>query len=239
MTLKLVSYNIRKGRGPHQRRGCLQTMRRELAQTEADVILCQEVYHDWDEAGHRQADWLSQGLEFEHAYGRNAVYRRGHHGNATLTRHAIRENFNRDLSTNPLERRGVLYARLEIGGSPLHVFNTHLGLNRGQRVTQVRRVGQMIEQLSRDGAPVLLAGDFNDWTGSLDREVRRRCRLQNAFDILPPGDRRSWPNFRPMFPLDRIYYRGLELRSAGVLRDDPWRRLSDHLPIFAEFRRPS
>jgi endonuclease/exonuclease/phosphatase (EEP) superfamily protein YafD len=39
----------------------------------------------------------------------------------------------------------------------------------------------------------------------------------------------------PVLPLDRIYYRGLKLKSAHILKGRPWNLLSDHLPVLGHF----
>lgn len=53
------------------------------------------------------------------AYGRNAVYDNGHHGNAILSRYPIRETSNFDVSQHSTESRGVLSCTLhhpQLGG---------------------------------------------------------------------------------------------------------------------------
>ena len=39
----------------------------------------------------------------------------------------------------------------------------------------------------------------------------------------------------PVFALDRFYLRGLRCRSTLVPRGMAWARMSDHLPLVAEF----
>src|SRR5690606_3622341 len=171
-------------------------------------------------------------------YGPNAFYRSGDHGNATLSRYPITRVDNRDLSTNPIEHRGLLYTRLHLPGTEVHVFNTHLGLNTVQRRRQIARIAKVIEELCQSDVPIVLAGDFNDWTGQLDALVQDRCGLSSALTDLPPRLRRTWPSGRPVFWLDRIYYRNLELLGTTILDEPPLPTLSDHLPIEVEFRIP-
>jgi 4-deoxy-L-threo-5-hexosulose-uronate ketol-isomerase len=64
-----------------------------------------------------------------------------------------------------------LYVRVQLGKTPLHVFNVHLGLNQWQRATQVRQVAEIMKRLCVPDEPVLLAGDFNDWHRKLDRVI--------------------------------------------------------------------
>ena len=48
----------------------------------------------------------------DYAYGRNAVYPEGHHGNAVLSRFPIEHYENRDVSVGESEKRGLLYCRI-------------------------------------------------------------------------------------------------------------------------------
>ena len=49
---------------------------------------------------------------------------------------------------------------------------------------------------------------------------------------MPP---RTFPSLTPVFALDRIYTRGLECVTTHVPRGSMWARMSDHLPLVAEF----
>ena len=50
------------------------------------------------------------------AYGMNAVYQDGHHGNAIVSRHPIPIWENIDISHHPIESRGLLHCEIEIEG---------------------------------------------------------------------------------------------------------------------------
>jgi endonuclease/exonuclease/phosphatase family metal-dependent hydrolase len=161
----------------------------------------------------------------------NAVRRRGHHGNATFTNWPVEYWENFDLSTNALERRGALYVRAVLASKPLHLFNVHLGLNHQQRRSQIERVQILIASLCPADEALVLAGDLNDWNGRIDKLVVADLGLENALAHLPQPERRTWHARRPLLSLDRIYVRGLVVRRAERLVGEPWRRLSDHLPL--------
>jgi endonuclease/exonuclease/phosphatase family metal-dependent hydrolase len=55
--------------------------------------------------------------------------------------------------------------------------------------------------------------------------------------IVPPLDKPTFPSRVPVFALDRIYTRGLRCRATYVPRGPAWTRMSDHLPLVAEFER--
>jgi endonuclease/exonuclease/phosphatase family metal-dependent hydrolase len=45
----------------------------------------------------------------------------------------------------------------------------------------------------------------------------------------------TFPSRLPLLHLDRIYVRGLKPLSAHVPHGQAWWRMSDHLPLIAEF----
>jgi len=234
--LRLISYNIRKAKGGWRHRTSSREIGEALMSRSPDIVLCQEVFHSYGPGGVNQSAEISERLGIPAAYGANAVYSKGHHGNATLTRFDILASRNFDLSTNPIERRGVLWGLIDVEGQPLHVFNTHLGLNRRQRRRQVARIADAIEALAVKDQPLILGGDFNDWTGRLDAFVRERCGVESSRERLTAVAHASYPNLRPLLSLDRLYWRGLELESLQVLQGEPWIRISDHLPLEATFQ---
>jgi len=236
--LRLLTWNIRKGKGADGRGAPIRALADAIVRHRPHLVLCQEVFHPSAAGAAAQSDELASRLAMSPAYGPNAVYRRGSHGNATFSILPLLHVENRDLSTNPVERRGVLYTLLELPDAPLHVFNTHLGLNAIQRRRQVRRIAALIEARVPPGEPLVLAGDFNDWTGAIQRAVVRRCDVECALRDVARADRRSWPSRRPVFGLDRVYVRGLVPVAVSVVRDPPFDTLSDHLPIRVTLRLP-
>ena len=230
---RVLSWNIRKGKGWHGRGISFEALADALGGLGCDVVLLQEVFHAWRDDAIQQTEALAERLGLHVAYGPNASYRKGHHGNATLSRFPVASFDNTDLSTNPVERRGLLHAVLDVSGHDVHVFNTHLGLNAVQRRKQIDRIADVLHARCAPSDHVLLAGDFNDWLGRLDDRVLARCDLEGSLLRVPAALRRSWPSRRPMFALDRFYTRNLRVDRVRVHRKPPWNRLSDHLPIEA------
>jgi endonuclease/exonuclease/phosphatase family metal-dependent hydrolase len=82
-------------------------------------------------------------------------------GNALLTRHPIVEVHRLDLSLDGREPRGALAATVDVGGTPVHVLATHLGLRVRERRFQVP---QLLSHLgSVRHSLVVVLGDINDW----------------------------------------------------------------------------
>jgi endonuclease/exonuclease/phosphatase family metal-dependent hydrolase len=235
--VRVITYNIRKGKGADGRSAiAMAAVGRALAEHRADLVLCQEVFH-CSRTGSSQSGHLAQAMGLSSYYGANKFRVVGHHGNTTFTRLSVERFVNHDISTNRIERRGALYVRLSWDNKPLHVFNVHLGLNRWQRLNQVRQISGLIQELTLAHEPVLLAGDFNDWNRELDRYIVDDLGFTNALGEQAPHAVRTWHSRRPVFSLDRIYIRDLGTYSAGRLDGEPWSELSDHLPLFADLRQ--
>lgn len=233
--LRLISYNIRKGKGAS---GVSKTAFRGVCEAlrgaDVDLVLVQEAFHS-NRSSHHQTDELAASLGFHAYYEPNKHRRVGHHGNSTLSRHAASTVANYNISTNPVERRGALYARLETPVGPVHVVNVHLGLNQSQRRKQVRAIGEILDERVPPREPTIVAGDFNDWNLRMDAVVRQELGLNNAFGELAAAPS-TWPAQRPFFNLDRVYIRNLAPQQARALSGPPWNVLSDHLPLAVELR---
>ena len=244
MRLEVVSYNIHKGLTAGNLRLSLERMRRALHNVGADLVLLQEVVGEHQHYRKRFTDWptiaqfeyLADTMWPHHAYGRNAVYTSGDHGNAILSRHPIRRYDNIDISLHALERRGILHAVIEPPGfdQPLHVCCTHLNLLHRQRKQQVRALAARVRSSVPRHCPLIIGGDFNDWRTWATAELRRSIGVKEAFVSVHGRHARTYPGWHPLLPLDRIYVRGLRIQRAQVLSGEPWRTLSDHLGLLAE-----
>lgn len=236
-TLRVITYNIRKGKGASGRaRIPMTTLGEALSPHKADVVLCQEVFHSKHGGDDEQTRHLAQALGFHSYYGANKFRAIGHHGNSTFSRLQAEHFRNHDISTNRIEKRGALYVRLTLGDRPLHVINVHLGLNKWQRAAQGRFIVKLIDEMCGKDDPVLLAGDFNDWQRSLDRWFVDELGFANALAGCVPEQLPTWPTARPTLCLDRIYTRNLQATNAGRLDGTKWRELSDHLPLLADLQ---
>lgn len=103
-----------------------------------------------------------------------------------------------------------------------------------ERRRQVSRLYNHIAHVIPKDAPMIVAGDFNDWSGNAIEESE--MGLQEEFKVLHGEYAKTWPSWAPMFPMDRIYFRQLAPISARRLAAPPWPSLSDHFPLQATFR---
>jgi endonuclease/exonuclease/phosphatase family metal-dependent hydrolase len=84
-------------------------------------------------------------------------------------------------------------------------------------------------------APLIVAGDFNDWRGRADAALRG-CGLEEVFRLANGEHARSFPARLPMLRLDRIYVRRVKAAHPLPLPRRPWATLSDHAPLAAEIQ---
>lgn len=243
MTITILTVNLHKGFGPLNRRFVLPELRDAVRAVSADVVFLQEVMGEhqlhaahipnWPDAPHYE--FLADTLWTDFAYGRNAVYPQGHHGNALLSKFPIRHNINHDVSVGGRERRGLLHCVLDIPHStqPLHAICVHLGLLESHRQAQVQALCELIDSLPAD-APVVVSGDFNDWRQLAHRRLSRCAGLEEVFVQANGKAARTFPARWPVLRLDRIYVRGVRTQKPVVLPRKPWSHLSDHAPLVAE-----
>ncbi|MBI3156493.1 MAG: endonuclease/exonuclease/phosphatase family protein [Burkholderiales bacterium] len=247
-TLRVATYNIHKGVrgvGPRKRLE-IHNLGLAVEALDADLVFLQEVrlFHTREA---RQFDrthlgWPQQGQAaflapegYEVAYRTNAVTRHGEHGNALLSRWPIGDVRHQDVSDHRFEQRGLLHVPVSWNGATVHAVVVHFGLVHASRVRQVQRLAGFIEREVPRGAPLVVAGDFNDWGEKLDAPMRDIGLVRAAAVAAPIGaSAPTFPSRVPVFALDRFYLRGLGCRTTMVPRGASWARMSDHLPLVAE-----
>ena len=246
-TLHVATYNIHKGFSFFRRRMVIHDVREHLRQLNADLVFLQEVQGNHDRHARRFHNWpaqpqhefLADSVWTDFAYGRNAVYDDGHHGNAILSRFPIVRWDNQDISAHRFESRGLLHCEIEVPGwdELLHCICVHLALTAGHRNRQMRLLQTRIEQLVPRAAPLIIAGDFNDWTQNAQQGLARSLGLREAFESMHGHPARSFPAALPLLQLDRIYVRGFNVRDARVHHGHPWARVSDHAALTSTLTR--
>ncbi|MBC7436407.1 MAG: endonuclease/exonuclease/phosphatase family protein [Bdellovibrionales bacterium] len=237
--LRVATYNIHKGVqgvGP-VRRLEIHNLGHAVEQLDADVVCLQEVrklhrreekyFTHWPELP--QAEFLAP-EGYRSVYQTNAVTKHGEHGNALLSRWDVLSHKHHDISDHRFEQRGLLHVHVNANDTPIHVIVLHLGLIASGRLRQVEQLGQYVEREVPRGEPLVVAGDFNDWGGKLRKPM-------NAIGLKDFNGPRAmtYPARLPLGQLDFVYARGLRPVGVEVPRGRVWWRMSDHLPLIAEF----
>jgi endonuclease/exonuclease/phosphatase family metal-dependent hydrolase len=266
MKIRVATYNIHKGVSSLRSLPRVLALKKAIAQFKADIVFLQEVQgrHDrfqsrygHQERGHRLWPEAAQheyfaGESHHSAYGMNAVYDHGHHGNALLSTFPIANIHNHDVSDHAYEQRGILHCVLETPVGNVHCYVVHLGLFESGRGRQTEALIAAVKESAPNGEPVIIAGDFNDWRNTLSDRLRANLGVVEVFDELSRrwaignlarrltgrqpslAPARTFPAALPWFRLDRIYVRGFKVKNAEVLHGQLWAKLSDHAPIVAD-----
>ncbi len=238
--LRVATYNIHKGVqgvGP-ARRLEIHNLGHAVEQLDADLVCLQEVrklhrreeqyFTRWPELP--QAEFLAP-EGYEAVYQTNATTRHGEHGNALLSRWPVISRGHEDMSDHRFEQRGLLHVIVRAYARPVHVIVLHLGLIAASRVRQIEQLGRFVEREVPRSEALVVAGDFNDWGAKL-RPAMKRLGLTDFI-----GERMlTYPSRLPLAQLDFIYARGLKPLGAQIPRGRIWWRMSDHLPLIAEFK---
>ena len=248
-TIKVLTYNIHKGFSTSNLRFILHDIKQSLQMVDADILLLQEIhgeriisnnrFDDWP--NNRQFEFLADQVWSHHAYGKNAIYKSGHHGNAILSKYPFIKWENIDVSFMRSASRSLLHGIIQIPGQPgmeknIHLICVHFGLFGRERAAQLAVLARRIASKVPADEPLIIAGDFNDWRGHAENYLHQGLGVREVFKSTRGAYARTFPALLPMLSMDRIYYRGIEVHQCQRLQEQPWNRLSDHTPLLAEFR---
>ena len=117
--------------------------------------------------------------------------------------------------------------------APLHCVCVHLSLFARSRRRQMDALAAYLEDIAGPDAPLIIAGDFNDWRNRAHDHLAERLNLTEVFAGVNGRPAKSFPANAPVFRLDRIYVRGFAVVSAQVHFGAPWSRISDHAALSA------
>ncbi|MBX3023039.1 MAG: endonuclease/exonuclease/phosphatase family protein [Bdellovibrionales bacterium] len=241
MRLRVLTYNMHKGFCFYSRQYVLAELRTAIRSVNADVVFLQEVMgvHPPDEGDHdlpSQFEYLADEIWTHFAYGKNAIYSEGHHGNAILSKHPFLDYENINVSTNPLERRGLLHAQIQVNGTdlPVHLLCLHLDLLERGRRQQMQSLISRVQERVPSECPLIVAGDFNDWKQKFSDPMSDSLGLRESGVEFTGQHAKTFPSWRPFLALDRVYIRRFRVHDYQVLYDVPWRKMSDHAAVVTE-----
>jgi endonuclease/exonuclease/phosphatase family metal-dependent hydrolase len=243
LSFKVLTVNAHKGFTFFNRRFILHELRDAVRTVAPDIVFLQEVLGTHEGHSARHANWpvapqyefLADAIWPEFAYGRNAVYPDGDHGNAVLSKFPILRYENRDVSVAGPEKRGLLHCVMQVPASDvqIHAICVHLGLKESHRSSQLDLICKLIDTEIPADAPLVIAGDFNDWRLRAHKHLSKCAGLSEVFVQANGREARTFPARFPVLRLDRIYVRGAKRHEPVLLPSRPWSHLSDHAPLAA------
>lgn len=239
-SFRVLTYNVHRCLGVDRRLDPARVAD-VIAEFEPDVVALQEL--DVGRArtgGVDQAHEIARRLEMAFHFHPAMKVEEELYGDAILTPHPerlIKAGQLPTLANVPgLEPRGALWVEVVIHGTPVHVFNTHLGLvPREQRMQAAALVGHgWLGHPERTG-PTVLVGDFNAPPATRPYQ-KIATRLRDA--QRDPGLSKPLPTFPSSFPVLRIDHVFLSEGVACTRVQAPWsplaRMASDHLPLVVD-----
>lgn len=243
--MRLVTYNVHRCVGT-DRRLDVERVADVLAALEPDIVCLQEL--DVGRArtgGVDQAEAIAALLRMKSRFHPAMTVEEEQYGDAILTalpHTVVKSGALPTLDIPGLEPRGALWLDFDIGGRPLQIINTHLGLvPREQRAQAAHLLGPDWLGTAMHRGDVMLVGDLNAPPAS---SVYRACRRRLADAQLQAPAFRAVASFPSAFPMLRIDHafvsEGVRVRRVGVSDGPIARRASDHLPLIVDFElRPA
>jgi endonuclease/exonuclease/phosphatase family metal-dependent hydrolase len=223
--LVIASYNIHGCVGTDGRHDTSR-IAKVIDEFDADVIGLQELHaHGVGPEPVDEVQALMGVLGFEVVVtGTTFVGPRGAYGIALFSRLPVRAVRRIDLSVPAREPRCALDVDIVVGAGVIRVITTHLGLAPWERRLQVQR---LTESIVRDPSRrTVILGDINEWF-FLARTLRQLGAHFGRSSTV-----RTWPSWRPLIALDRIWVHPPEALVKVWVHTSPMARYaSDHLPL--------
>lgn len=266
-SLSVVIFNIAHGRGPvdsnleeggQQKRERIQRIAEFLQQTDADIIILNEVDFSSTWSGHQnqaQAIAAAAGYPFRGEQ-RNLdfrfIYGSWKFGNAILSRFPISSSTVIDYPPvrwwEPYlvgKKRGAMFSVKLPNDQTINVVPVHL--EHRSEEARFESANNIIEAVSQNKAPTVVGGDFNSTptgmsgTRSVEGlgntiDLLNRSELLNGPTLEGTDNDFTYPSDEPRIAIDWIFTtQNSELIEHRVIQSD----LSDHLPVLARIRLDS
>jgi endonuclease/exonuclease/phosphatase family metal-dependent hydrolase len=238
---RIVTYNVHRCIG-NDRRLDVGRVADVLAMLEPDIVALQEL--DVGRArtgGVDQAHEIAKRLDMACHFNAALTVEEERYGDAILTAFPERlmqvgplPGYDRMRS---LEPRGALWVEVEVGGTPVQVINTHLGLvPREQQAQAAWIAGPAWLEHPHCTGPTILLGDFNA-TGTSVVYRTLTAKLEPARHLSPKNSpTATFPSPLPVLRIDHLFV-SEQIRVTDVFAPfAPLTRVaSDHLPLVMDF----
>jgi len=227
-SLKILSYNIKHGRGMDGRVDLKRTAE-VIRSLSPDLVTLQEVDKNCTRSGSIDlAQELAGILKMEGRFGKFMDFQGGQYGMAVLSRFPIISHQVHVLPRGA-EPRCALEARVNPGKSwgEIRLFGIHHDWTRENlRVTQCEA---LLKKFGKERGPVILSGDFN--AGRKSQSVR--LLTASGFEILTNDQTNTFPSDNPKVEIDFILSKNLNYTrfKHQVIEE---KLASDHRPVLVE-----
>lgn len=240
----LMTYNVHSGIGSDNKPSP-ERIAEVIAGFGPDIVALQELDIGLSRSGMvDQAKIIADLLNMHFHFHPSFHLEEGFFGNAVLSRYHMRLVKAGELPTfrhrRKLEQRGALWVECLVDGTPLNLINTHLGLNRRERLLQIDKLlGPEWGGGPSCTSPVIICGDLNASPVS-----RVYTKLKMKFDdaqkrIRGYRPRSTWPGICPFMRIDHVFVSpDISVTGVSVPRTKNIRSASDHLPLLVNMKIP-
>ena len=257
MRYRFMTFNIAHARGAspvHQSlrsgdrlRANLLKIARLITHLEADIVALQEIDRISRWSGNfDHLEFLREQTGLAHIVFGQTNKRVGrfhlHYGNAFLSRFPIAHHESVIFGRGKVGEKGFLFAEIDTPSGRLPMLNAHLHhRSRPARLRQVIRLMHFLDEQrkhrqARWRTGLFVCGDLNNPSAQPDATAVLLGYLEQFenYTLMPKGRAmRTFPSLWPRRALDYIYLPGgCTGATAMVVRSF----LSDHRPVFAEFK---
>jgi endonuclease/exonuclease/phosphatase family metal-dependent hydrolase len=231
--LRVLQFNIHFGvnsRGELD----LETLASEIDAAHPDLVSLNEVDRGTLRShGTDEAEELAAATGLQAVYGPNLPWQGGLFGNAILTRYPVVHSANHPLPVSGgLEPRGLLTARLRVGGRTISFSSMHLTDGDEGRTSRTRQAEAVAGLLDHTALPTIVAGDLNSSPGDVPVRILRQYLL-DAQEEGGTGSGATTPESSPQNRFDYVLYDNAFAVVRGSTRAVP-SASSDHRSVFTE-----
>lgn len=241
-TIRIMTYNVHSCVGMDGKISP-ERIARVIGRHEPDIVALQELDMGRPRTGAvDQPHLIARELAMIYHFHPSVVCDEERYGNAVLSRYPmemIRAGRLPGLVKNSkVEPRAAIWTAIDIAGTKINFFNTHLGLSPRERNRQARALlgPEWVAHPDCQG-PAILCGDFNALPNSrLCRNIKGVLRdAQGALCNHSP--QATWFSHYPFGRIDHIFIGpGIEVTRVEVSRTDLDKIASDHLPLIIDIK---
>lgn len=207
-----------------------------IASCEPDIVGLQELDVGRQRTGAvDQADTIASILKMKALFHPAVHKAEEQYGDAILTALPMRTRKTGGLPSVG-EPRGAAWTEILVGNTWIHVFNTHLGLRRRDRMTQIGALlgSSWLGHPECRGGNRILMGDFNAVPASHGYRQLARA-MSDAWKQAGKRPRATFPSRYPVLRLDHVFLAGDLVATDTHVVSTPLSRIaSDHLPLVVD-----
>lgn len=239
--LRVMCYNIHSCIGIDGRIRP-ERVARVINHFDPDIVAVQEVdCHRPRTASHDQSHVICEHLRMHHVFHAMFEEKSERYGIAIFSKfplEVVKSGYLTDaIPAKFREARGAIWVKLKVEGrGEFHFINTHFGLGKVERLTQVKEIlGKDWLGAIPEDEPVILCGDLNSGPGSMVIKLLG-TRLRDVQHLLPGHRPKStFTSIKPFRRIDHVFVSGhFKVESIDVPETSTARVASDHLPLCVE-----